>query len=47
MYEQKKTVGPIIQAERAEWKNPQIRRMAAGQAETAFTSGSDGATQAS
>ncbi len=44
MYEQKKTVGPII---RAEWKNPQIRRMAAGQAETAFTSGSDGATQAS
>jgi hypothetical protein len=32
---------------RAEWKRPEVRRMTAGQAETAFTSGSDGATQAS
>jgi hypothetical protein len=48
MYEQKKTVETIgTTAGRTEWKSPEVRRMSAGQAETAFTSGSDGATQAS
>jgi hypothetical protein len=45
MYEQKKTVGTIKTAARAEWKSPELRRLAAGQAETAFTTSSDGATQ--
>lgn len=46
MHEQKKTVETAIKsADRAEWKAPAVRRLAAGQAETAFTSSSDGATQ--
>jgi hypothetical protein len=48
MFDRKKTYETVVEtAERAEWKSPEIRRMSAGQAETAFTSGSDGATQAS
>jgi hypothetical protein len=33
------------QAVRAAWSRPEIRRMAAGHAETAFTTATDGATQ--
>jgi len=32
-------------AERAVWERPELRRMAAGEAEALFTSGNDGATQ--
>ncbi|MEA1015901.1 hypothetical protein [Sphingosinicella sp. LY1275] len=31
--------------ELAAWERPELQRMAAGEAEVAFTSGSDGATQ--
>jgi hypothetical protein len=31
--------------QRAEWIRPEVRMISAGSAETAFTSGSDGATQ--
>ncbi len=48
MYEKNRLVGNNTgAARRTQWKSPEIRRMAAGQAEVAFTSGSDGATQAS
>jgi hypothetical protein len=48
MYDDNKTVENSIESvERAEWKRPEIRRMMAGEAEVAFTSGSDGATFAS
>lgn len=30
---------------KAAWERPELRRMAAGSAEVAFTAGSDGATQ--
>lgn len=46
MHEQNQSVETAVKsAGRAEWKSPELRRLAAGQAETAFTSGSDGATQ--
>ncbi|HEX8448322.1 MAG TPA: hypothetical protein VF652_01915 [Allosphingosinicella sp.] len=45
MYEQNQRVATVKGAERAQWKCPELRRLAAGQAETAFTMGSDGATQ--
>lgn len=39
------TTPPIAVAGRAAWGRPEIRRMVAGKAEVAFTTGSDGATQ--
>lgn len=45
MYEKSKLVGTDSPARRTAWKSPGIRRMAAGQAETAFSMASDGATQ--
>jgi hypothetical protein len=47
MYEQKKTVGPIIQAERAEWKSPELRRLDAGRAEIGPSNRTDGLNTAS
>ena len=46
MVEGKKDVGSS-HATRMAWARPEVRRMVAGAAETAFVSGTDGATQAS